>query len=83
VEDPTRLEEGAREQAVRNALSKAEQLASLANVSLGSPVLISESLGFTVPPMQRGEAAAADAATPISPAQVEVRVTVQAVYAIR
>lgn len=77
------LEERAREQAVRNAAGKAEQLAPLANASLGAPLFISESLGFTTPPMQRGEAAAPDPTTPVSPGQVEVRVTIQAVYAIR
>jgi uncharacterized protein len=84
IEDTAALEVEARELAVRNALSRAEQLATLTGVQLGEPVLLTESLGFTTPPVYRDAPEAAPGSpTPISPGQVQVQVMVQATFAIR
>ena len=82
VEEATALEAQARHRAVQDALARAGQLATLTGVELGVPLYVSESVGFTYPPGFREGAGAPDA-TPISPGQVDVRVTVQAVFAIK
>lgn len=86
VDDPSPYYEEAREKAVAEAKDKAYQLADLAGVSLGKPSYISE--GTTqVPPIYRGgldyaEAVPAAPETPISPGELEIRLSVQIVYAI-
>ena len=84
VEDPTDYYEEAREEAMADAKSKANQLANLAGVTLGKPTYISES--FYAPPVvsravyEMEEAVAAE--TPISPGEMEISLTVQVAYAI-
>ena len=88
VEDPLPFEMQARELAVKEARAKAEQMAGWAGEGLGNLVFLSEA--STPSPVRRLEAYAessADAAfalpsTSIAPGDMEVRVTVQAVWAI-
>ncbi len=83
VDDPSAYYEEARQKAMADAEVKAEQLAELASVTLGKPTYISE--GVWIPPIPRdiyiGEATTA-IETPISPGEMEIRLTVQVVYAI-
>ena len=83
VDDPQPLEVEARKLALEDATAKAEQIASVMNVTLGDPVYISQYGG--APRVARESAAfalAADASTPISGGQQEIRVGVQVVFAI-
>ncbi len=88
VEDPLPFEMQARELAVKEARAKAERMAGWAGESLGNLVFLSESSAPS--PARRLEAYAessADAAfalpsTSIAPGDMEVRVTVQAIWAI-
>ncbi len=84
VDDPSAYQEEAREKAMADAKAKAEQLAALAGVTLGKPSYISE-WGIQVPyPLAVMEAAmsAPAVATPISPGEVEVSLSIQVVYSI-
>ena len=86
IDDPSAYYEEAREKAMADAKAKAEQLAELADVTLGKPTYISEST--YVPPVIRGavyeEAMPAPAVeTSISPGEMEISLTVQVGYAIR
>jgi len=84
VDDPSAYYEEAREKAMTDARTKAEQLAELAGASLGNATYISES-SFVPPPIYRQdvyEEAVPAAATPISPGEMEISLTVQVTYAI-
>jgi uncharacterized protein YggE len=82
VADPTELEDTARAAAVEDAVRKAGTLAWASGVNLGEVISISESAGG-IAPMPRFEAAMADrAAVPVAAGQVEISVTVTAVFAI-
>lgn len=88
VDDPDPLKVQARELAVQQALEKAQELATLAGVTLGQLVFISES--SSTPVFSQVEAARADfavassfAPTPISAGESQIQVTVQAVFAIQ
>ena len=88
VEDPLPFEMQARELAVKEARAKAERMAGWAGEGLGNLVFLSEASAPS--PVRRLEAYAessADAAfalpsTSIAPGDMEVRVTVQAIWAI-
>ena len=86
IEDPTLLHTQAREAAVKDALAKARQFATLTGVGLGRLVFISET-GAT--PVVRADMArmemslAAAPSTPISGGELSVQVTVQTVFAIQ
>lgn len=86
VDDPSLYEGDARAQAIADARAKAQQLASLAGVHLGSPFYISESGGF-YPIYQdyygMGIMEAERVATPISPGETEITITVQMAFAIQ
>lgn len=84
VANPTPLAAKAREAAMADARAKADQLAKLAGVSLGRPIILSESTSSAPPaPLGLGAAAAPAAqAVPISPGESEIRVTVQVTYSI-
>ena len=83
VDDPQPLEVEARKLALEDATAKAEQIASVMNVTLGDPVYISQYGGVPrVARESRAFGAAADASTPISGGQQEIRVGVQVVFAI-
>ncbi len=84
VDEPEQYADEARMLAVEDARSRAQQLADLAGVTLGSARTISESSGGFV---QRGfadapAAFANDASSPVSPGESEVSVSVHIVYAI-
>ena len=82
VDEPEQYFDEAREHAMADAKARAEQLASLAGVSLGAPRTISESRGGGGPvPVARFEAFAVDqAATVISPGESEIFISVFIVY---
>ncbi len=82
--DTDALERGARELAFMNAQSKAQQLASLAGVTLGSVMSISESGGFGGEPFygDRAMMAESTSAAPVSGGQLAVTVTVEARFSI-
>jgi uncharacterized protein YggE len=83
IDDPTELREAAREEAVNDARSKAEQLASAAGVKVGKPISISET-GAIPYPVYAGEAAARtlDTATPIEAGELEIVVQVSVLFAL-
>ena len=81
--DPKALEDSARERAMEAARDKAEQLASLAEVELGTPRRIVEQGGGSQPmPQARMMAAEAVSDMPVSAGQLSVSVSVQVDYAI-
>ena len=86
IDDPTPYQEEARDKAMVDAKTRAEQLADLAGVKLGKPTYISENLYFPPPiykDVQMREGAPAPApTTPISPGEMEVTLSVQVAYAI-
>jgi uncharacterized protein YggE len=85
-DDPTELEEQARAEAMADAQSKAQALATLGGVGLGKPRIISESF-VELPPlyMERAYAPAMEAGggAPVSPGQLEVTVQVRVTFDIR
>ncbi len=82
VADTDPLEQAARADAVRQARSKAETLASAANVALGPVQTISEGGGMGAPaPIMRG-AMMESAAVPVAAGELSVRVSVTVVFAI-
>ena len=86
IDDPSKLQDEARAEAVKDAQTKAQRLADLAGVKLGEPISISETgvqpLGgnFGVGAAERN--LAAPAPSPIEPGQLEVTLDVQVLYAI-
>lgn len=89
IDDPTDYYEEIREKAMEDAKDKAEQLAKLAGVELGSPTYISEGgLYFPVTRDLYWESGVVPAPAPapttsISPGENEIRLTVQVVYSIQ
>jgi hypothetical protein len=84
VDEPEQYLGEAREQAMQDARERAEQLASLAGVTLGQLRSVSESSAPS-PSLGRGAfgdefAFAQAAATPLSPGETEVSLTVFVVY---
>ena len=81
------LKNQARDQAMQNATSKAQQLARDAGVSLGRPTSVEESdTGGVTPVRQLAQpqaAAPAAATTPIQPGQLQVSTTVRVVWSIQ
>jgi uncharacterized protein YggE len=85
IENTKPMEEQARAAAVADLTAKANQLADLTGVRLGSLVSITETGGVTplsVPMAERAFFDQAAAPTPILAGQVDVMVTLQAVFAI-
>jgi uncharacterized protein len=79
--DPAALLDQAREQAMAEAARKATQLATLADVQVGTVVSISESGDVPQPIFARGVMEqAADAAVPVEIGESAVSVTVQVTY---
>lgn len=84
LEDNELLVIAAREAAWQDAQGKAEQLARLAGVALGTPTTISESFSAP-PPIQRlayAEDAAGGATTPIQVGELDVSVTIQVTFGL-
>ncbi len=85
LQDPNAAQAKAREAAVKDAMDKAKQFASLTGVGLGKLVYITES-GSYVPNAQYAKAMdvrAEGVATTIQPGTLDVSVYVQAVFAIQ
>jgi len=83
LEDNELLVVAAREAAWKDAQGKAEQLARLAGVGLGTPTAISES--FSAPPITQRFAdaeATLAASTPIQAGELDVRVTIQVTFGL-
>lgn len=85
VDDPTPFLSQARAVAIGNAQTKAQELADLADVTLGKPFAISESSGGGPSSVffEAARVAGDNAVTPIQPGQLELTVNVQVVYAIQ
>ncbi len=85
VDDPSAYYEQARGKAMADAKAKAEQLAKLGGITLGTPTYISESMVTPSPiyPVRAEAAAPAMAETPISAGEMEISLTVQVIYAIK
>jgi uncharacterized protein YggE len=87
IDDTTALRSEAREEAVTDAQTKAEELATLAGVSLGKPTYITESIStpyYPQPYFDRGMGLAMEEAsvTEISAGELEVVVNVHITYTI-
>ncbi|MGB2885770.1 MAG: SIMPL domain-containing protein [Dehalococcoidia bacterium] len=85
VDDTDAYYDEAREKAILDAMAKAEQIASVANVTLGKPIYISE-MSSPVPPYPERPYIydeAVGATTPISAGEMEISITVQMVYALQ
>ena len=84
VDDPSAYHEEARGKAMAESKDKAKQLANLADVTLGKPTYISESIQAPPPIYPRAvyEQAPVPGAAPISPGEMEISLTVQVAYAI-
>lgn len=81
LEDREALIRQARELAMHDARTKAEQLATLGGVRLGAPLSIAEQTTASPPPFF-GERVADDAGTPIEPGLTSIVVTVSVRYGI-
>ncbi len=83
VNDPTNYNNQAREKAMQDAAAKAQQLATLAGVTLGKAIYISESGSYIPSPIRlTASAEGASASTPISPGELDITITVQVGYSI-
>jgi len=86
IDDTTALRSEAREEAVVDAQAKADELATLAGVTLGKATYVTESISTPYPPpyFDRGGVFAMEEApaTEISPGELEVVVTVYITYGI-
>jgi uncharacterized protein YggE len=83
VNDPTAYNNQAREKAMQDANAKAEQMATLAGITLGKPTYISESSSYIPTPYYlKDYAEGGSASTPISPGELDITLTVQVGYAI-
>jgi len=84
VEDPQKLLEQARQQAMANAKARATQLASAGGAAIGDVLVISENANAPVPlPMAARAEAAQDAAVPVQPGEQSFSVDVQVTYGLR
>ncbi|PKH45745.1 SIMPL domain-containing protein [Dehalococcoides mccartyi] len=86
IDDPAAAYEQARALAIQDAKAKAEQMASVAGVSLGKLIYISETSNY-IPrwdyAKDAGMASSVPEVTPISSGETTVTVSVQAVYSIK
>ena len=88
IEDTTPLQAQARILAVKNAEAKAQTLAEAGGVTLGKPIMITETSRAVSPPIAYAEEAAfaddsARSATPIEAGELTVTVNVTIVYEIK
>jgi uncharacterized protein len=86
VSDQTKLEAEARDKAMADAKTRAEQLAKLAGVTLDKPMSISESFNGPVPGPRMDYAAmgaGASKAVPVSSGQIQVNLQVNVTYIIK
>jgi uncharacterized protein len=82
VDNPKPYNDQARELAIKDAMTKAQQMAGLAGVSLGELLYISESSNYNVPVRVVASGADSSFSTPISSGQLDVSLSVQMIYAI-
>ncbi|NOY55345.1 MAG: SIMPL domain-containing protein [Actinobacteria bacterium] len=82
LEDNGSLLEAARKRAWEDARAKAEQLAALSGVTLGSPTSISETLTTPPAPVFRASSDLEAASTPIQPGSQTVTVTLSVEFSI-
>ncbi len=82
VDNPSPFHAQARAAAVADAQGKAEQLASLLGVTLGSPIYVSESYIQAEYMRYGAEGAILSPSTPISPGELEIQLAVQIAYGI-
>ena len=82
ISDPTKYYTQARTLAVNDAKAKAQQLASTSGVTLGAITYIAENQGYN-PPIYNSGAAVPGTATPISPGQTQITMSVQMAFAIQ
>ncbi len=86
IDDATTYQKEARDEAMDDAKTKAEQLASLAGVKLGKPTYISESFylpsGYRYDALMMETAKSSAPSTVISPGEMEITLSVQVTYAI-
>lgn len=86
VDRPEQFLAQAREQAVKDAHDRADNLAKLAGVELGKPRSINESSNgdvIAVPAAARAAGVQAEAPTPINPGESEITLQVHVVYALK
>jgi uncharacterized protein len=85
VDNPDQYNSQARTLAMNDAKARATQLASLAGVTLGRPIYVTENSASAPIPYQIAApvAAAPSVSTPVSPGQVSVTVTVSVGYSIQ
>ena len=82
--DPDAQLDAARRDAIAEARRRAELYASALNMRVVRIVAVSEGGGFSPPmPMPMERMAAQDASTPISPGQIETRVSVNVTFELR
>jgi uncharacterized protein len=85
VDDPTKSIDQARELALLDAKAKAEQIARITGVSLGSVSYVSDSssnVARVIAPSFDSKAGAAGSTTPILPGDTDLTVSVQVIYNI-
>jgi len=86
IDDPSAAYEQARTLAIQDAKARAEQMASVAGISLGKLIYITETSNY-IPrwdySKDTGMVSSAPEITPISSGETTVTVTVQAVYSIK
>jgi len=86
IADTATLEQTARVQAVENARSRADQLASALDLSVGEPIIIEEIINSGIPLMYNGMGGGgmmeAAALQPVEGGQLSVGVQVQITFAI-
>jgi uncharacterized protein YggE len=82
VSDAATLLDQAREAAMQDAKHKAEQLASLADASLGNVLTINE-VSNTPRPVTRAGVVAAQAAVPVAPGTESIQVDVQVTWLLQ
>ena len=83
MNDPTAYNNQAREKAMQDAAAKAEQMATLAGITLGKPIYISETNSYIPTPYYlKDYAAGSSASTLISAGELDITLTVQVGYAI-
>jgi uncharacterized protein YggE len=83
MNDPTAYNNQAREKAMQDANAKAEQMATLAGITLGKPIYISETSSYIPTPYYlKDYAEGGSPSTSISAGELDITLTVQVGYAI-
>lgn len=83
VSEPAALEAQARENAVLDARARAEALAKLHGVELGSVVAVSEVIGGASPVFAEAAKALGGGGAPVEPGELTLSTQIQVVYAIQ